>query len=311
MEALHYLARVAAGGDRVDQWFKPNQRTLWLDQPEQVFEIEAEIEGEKYSYGLVIKYLGEPARPVVQSETLRLGSESVLAFEGSPADDDLNRSRSALSRARNVEFFAFREWLGDITGWHINPLAMGSRAEGEDMANLDFTNFASWYRNLVKFHRRENDAFLQDLRESLDDFDQLRLESPGGNLYADFLRDGRRVSFTFGELSDGHRCLICLYAIMHFVVARGGTVIIDEPDNFISLREIQPWLMRIEEIADDNKGQVILISHHPEILNQWAGPYGVQFIRDGAGPVRVEKFKGDPGSSLTVAELVARGWDLE
>ncbi len=129
-------------------------------------------------------------------------------------------------------------------------------------------------------------------------------------LYAEFLRDGKSIRISFAQLSDGQRCLICLYAILHFVVAKGETVIIDEPDNFISLREIQPWLMSIEEMADNNDGQVILISHHPEILNQWAGPYGVQFIRDGAGAVRVEKFKGDPGSALTVAELVARGWDL-
>ena len=146
------------------------------------------------------------------------------------------------------------------------------------------------------------------------DFEQLNLVHAGEGvqvLYAEFLRDRKKIKVAFGELSDGQRCLICLYAILHFRVAFGGTVIIDEPDNFIALREIQPWLMGIEEMADDHKGQVILISHHPEILNQWAPAYGVQFVRDGAGPVRVEKFKGDPESPLSAAELVARGWDRE
>src|ERR1035438_8231016 len=51
------------------------------------------------------------------------------------------------------------------------------------------------------------------------------------------------TQFRFNELSEGQRCLICLYAILHFVLAKGHTAILDEPDNFVSLREIQPWLM--------------------------------------------------------------------
>ena len=116
-------------------------------------------------------------------------------------------------------------------------------------------------------------------------------------------------SFRFTEPSEGQRCLICLYAILHFVIAKGNTVIIDEPENFVSLREIQPWLMAVSDAVVEGHGQVILISHHPELINQWAPEYGVQFVRDGVGPVRVEAFNGDPESLLAPAELVARGWE--
>ncbi len=51
-------------------------------------------------------------------------------------------------------------------------------------------------------------------------------------------KDGN-LKVGFSELSDGQRCLICLYVILHVVVAKGNTVIIDEPENFISLAEIQ------------------------------------------------------------------------
>ena len=112
-------------------------------------------------------------------------------------------------------------------------------------------------------------------------------------------------------LTLGQRCLICLYAILHFVVGRGFTILLDEPENFISLREIQPWLMAMADAVDEGKGQVFLISHHPEILNQWAPDFGVQFVREGVGPVRVREFQGASESSLTPAELVARGWELE
>ena len=95
------------------------------------------------------------------------------------------------------------------------------------------------------------------------------------------------------------------------LLAKGGTVIFDEPDNFLSLREIQPWLMAADDIAEENHGQVLIISHHPEIINQWAPSSGVQLVRDGAGPVRVERFHSDPASCLAAAELVARGWERE
>jgi ATPase subunit of ABC transporter with duplicated ATPase domains len=320
MDAVKGLIAFAAYGDRVDRSFRESDRTKWLNQPSQAFGLEADVDGQKCEYELRLAEQG-----AVQIEAVTAGGASLQFEDGEaiiyPTDSapgfayKLDERRSALSTTGDGRFLPFRNWLGGISCWRINPRSMGSWAEGEDREpREDLANFAAWYRHLVQAHPKENTAFLQDLRESLEGLDQLQLEHAGENvriLYAEFCKDGKRVRIPFSDLSDGQRCLICLYAITHFVVAKGGTVIIDEPDNFISLREIQPWLMSMEEMADDHDGQVILISHHPEILNQWAGPYGVQFIRDGAGPVRVEKFKGDPESPLSAAELVARGWDLE
>jgi len=102
------------------------------------------------------------------------------------------------------------------------------------------------------------------------------------------------MSFAISELSEGQRCLLVLYMILSFVIARGDTVFIDEPDNFIALREIQPWLLAAEEAVEDHDAQLILISHHPELLNQWAATRGVRFFREENGHVRTERFKTDP-----------------
>ena len=181
--------------------------------------------------------------------------------------------------------------------------------------NVDLSNIAAWYRHLVQSDPGHNEELRISLRESLDAFNYLQLEPAGENtrlLVAEFNSANEKTrKFYFGELSDGQRCLICLYAILHFVLAKGGTVLFDEPDNFLSLREIQPWLMTVEDVVEANRGQVLIISHHPEIINQWAPSSGVLFARDGAGAVRVEKFHGDPDSFLAPAELVARGWERE
>ena len=199
--------------------------------------------------------------------------------------------------------------MGELYCFKINPFLRGARAEGEDLIpTASLGNIAAWYRHLVQADPQQGAALIDSLRACLGGFSLLKLEAVGQRtrlLVAVFGSD----EFYFNELSDGQRRLICLYTILHFLIARGATVVIDEPDNFISLREIQPWLTAVTDTIEAGDGQVILISHHPEIINQWAAGNGVRFVRDGAGPVRVEKFRGDIDSCLDPAELVARGWE--
>ena len=86
-------------------------------------------------------------------------------------------------------------------------------------------------------------------------------------------------------------------------------VIFDEPDNFVALRELQPWLGFLEDQLEQSQGQVFLISHHPELLNQLATEHGVVFRRLDSGWVKAEPFLAKRDGDLSPAELVARGWD--
>jgi ATPase subunit of ABC transporter with duplicated ATPase domains len=159
----------------------------------------------------------------------------------------------------------------------------------------------------------ENVKFLDSLRECMDGFQALRFSSEEDGvrkLRAEFLAPTKgRVSYSISELSEGQRYLIALYMILHFRINRGDTVFVDEPDNFISLREIQPWLLAAEEAVEEHSGQLILISHHPETLNQWAREYGLRFFREENGHVRTEKFRPARDGKLQAAELIARGWE--
>lgn len=328
-DALQFLVEAVIGGERVDRLFKSSDRTRWIDQTEQVIDIEARLSHGVYRYMLVIASSGDPERQSVRGESLHLNGQPILRFEDGrvvvdPSDAKssttyaLDPSRSALSTAgfdpSTPGLREFRDWLESLHCLQVNPFAMRSLAETvQPWPSTTLANFPAWYRYLVGTNNSQNAAFHHDLQEGLAGFRQLRLQDAGENvqtLYAEFDRDRGRIQIPFAHLS-GQRCLICLYAIVHFGVSKGGTVIIDEPDNFISLREIQPWLMALEDAIDDHGGQAILISHHPEILNQWANPYGVQFVREGAGRVTVEKFSPNPEYTLSAAELVARGWERQ
>jgi predicted ATPase len=329
LDALLFVRQFAINGDKAEDYNIIHQRTRWMTKKEQTCEIEATLDGGQYVYRLLIDEWGEVPRPRVLAETVHLDGNPIFEFKKGEVhlfnDQFVHKvtypfdwHRSALAtitaRPENQKLTRFRQWLASLLCFRINPYAMTARAEGEDLApKVDLSNIAAWYRHLVQAYRKEDAALLDSLRAVLDDFRFLELSAAGENirlLLCEFAHgDEPGVKFGFNELSEGQRCLICLYAILHFVIANGGTVILDEPDNFVSLREIQPWLVAVSDLIEDGKGQVIVISHHPELINQWAPNSGVVFVRSGTGPVRVEEFRGEPASSLSPAELVARGWE--
>ncbi len=331
MDALKAVRQFAVEDGKASLSFVSGDRTRWLDQDKQTFELEAQVEGRGFTYRLVLDQWGEPLQPRVVSETVHCDGKPIFEFlmgEVHLYNDRFEHKvtypfdwwRSAFEtvnqRKDNQTLTSFKLWLSGLHCFRLNPFSMHEIAEGESASpSVDLSDFAAWYRHLSQTEPRPTASLLEDLREALDGFGYFRLQPVGENirlLIAEFNTDGgTHVNFGFMDLSDGQRCLVCLYVILHFLVKSGKTVILDEPDNFVSLREIQPWLTAVDEAIEEGRGQVFMISHHPEIINQWAVNNGVRFVRDGVGPVRVKPFEAGNYPSLTPAEIVARGWDDE
>jgi predicted ATPase len=198
---------------------------------------------------------------------------------------------------------------------------MGAEAKGEeDYPEDDLSNFAAWYSNIIQ---EQTGSFL-DLQRSLqqifDGFDSLDLRKAGRTrvLRAVFSKapsegDRRfkkqRIEFDFDELSDGQRALIALYTLLHNVTGPQTTICLDEPDNFLALAEIQPWLLELSDRIEEVGAQVILISHHPELIDLLAPECGLVFSRSGLGPVRVEPYRSDKSGKLRPSQRIARGWE--
>ncbi len=329
MDALLFLRRVVFLGHDLERRKILNQKTLWMNQPRQILELEAQLDNESYIYHLEIDSYGDPPRARVFSENVKVNGKSIFGFEDGKVhlfDDqfqatvsypfDCHRSALAtLSEERvNQSLARFKRWFGNMLCFRINPFRMGYRAEREDAyPYYDLSNFAAWYKHLFLSAPRENAKLLESMAAALDGFSFLKFENAGENvglLFSEFTGSrASNIKLRFDKLSDGQRCLICLYAILHFVVAKGNTVILDEPENFIALREVQPWLNAASDAIDDSQGQVLIISHHPEFMNQWAPDFGVQFIRDGIGPVRVKEFHAQSSDALLPSEVIARGWE--
>jgi predicted ATPase len=322
LDAIRYVQRFIDGDENP---FTQSTRTRWQDKPLQVVEIEALLDEKKYEYRVEIGFKPETKQPMVHLESLKVSGASVFELadgqinffpniSGAAKSIPLETSKSALhlSQLSNVHVNRFVEWMDSVRCIRIDEYFTTMPEGSPPDYKIEF--IAGWYRYLVGAYPIENVEFLESMKSALDGFQTLRFSDEDGvkRLLADFATSTKKpVGYSLSELSDGQRCLLALYMVLHFLIAKGHTVFIDEPDNFISLREIQPWLLAAEEAVEDHHGQLILISHHPEILNQWAQEHGLRFFREDNGHVRTEKFKTDPDGNWQPSELIARGQEDE
>ncbi len=193
----------------------------------------------------------------------------------------------------------------------INPMMMNGESRQEDIRpSHNMENFVSWYRYI---YQDQGKAIMitNALKDVLDGFSHVKLDMAGQQhriLKFCFLRDSEGpLDFHLEELSDGERVLIALYTLIYYARSEDYTLCIDEPENFLALSEIQPWLTLLYDWCSDDELQALLISHHPELINYLATSAGYWFERESGAPVRVKRITEEK-SGVSMAELIARGW---
>lgn len=87
----------------------------------------------------------------------------------------------------------------------------------------------------------------------------------------------------------------------------------DEPENFVSLPEIQPWLQALRDLIEESSGQAMVISHHPEVIDCLAVDSAFRFDRPNGDQARVSPWVPDavPDSVTSLimkpSEILVRG----
>ncbi|MBI4818365.1 MAG: ATP-binding protein [Deltaproteobacteria bacterium] len=183
------------------------------------------------------------------------------------------------------------------------------------MLARDGSNFAAWYRHSSQEHQDAMGGFIQALREVLDGFQGIRLERVGreARVFLVVFGEGEaRHELALDELSDGQRALMALYALIRLTSGRGYTLLIDEPDNYVSLPEIQPWLVELSDAAGAGLEQAILCSHNPEVIDYLASKHGHLLERETTGVTRVSLLSAIPlDGGMRLSTVIARGWERQ
>jgi len=193
----------------------------------------------------------------------------------------------------------------------LNPRGMEreSRAESKH-PDLSMLNLTSWYRSLYQ-EQEWVDGLRDALRDVWPDFRSFKLVDVGMNAKALQLRfepdNSKPVLLFFDRLSDGERALVALYMVRAAIeTGAAHTVLIDEPDNFVGLPELQPWVLSMRELLDEQH-QLIMISHHPEVLSNSGDENAYCLWRDNhCSPTRIGPLEVLDG--MTAGEVIAKGW---
>lgn len=325
---LQLLGQTIHGTDVADL-FPPWELCAWDQRRVQSFSFKLVEDEDVFRYSLEIEHLAEEDKRHIRRELLEWNGKPFYRFEDGEAHlfqqtqdggvtegahFPFDSSRSLLSsipeRADNRPLMTFRNSVAHWWFVRINPFAIDPFSKKEEQSlNVDASNFCSWYRHLATSVSPQTLVELQhSLAQAMPGFTQLQLKGTGQDdprvLRACFDNGHKAAMF---QLSEGQRCLIVLYTLAHVAGEMKLDLFIDEPDNFINLREIAPWLGFLEtRLEEAPQRQAVLISHHPEVINRMAHGQEIWFHRSGNGPIVTGAYPEHAG--LTPAEVMARGW---
>lgn len=300
--------------------------TAWLDSTAQEFELSLAIDGHSFDYLIHLEQVFEHEMPRVIRETAVCDRQPLFErdlegvrfpkADGTLASFPLDWRQSALAaiqphgaKIRTLELL--QQELAKLLILRPNPCGMEPESKGESRhPESSLRNLTSWYRSLSQ-SQDWTDALRDSIQRIWPDFRSFKQVDVGMNAKALQLRfdakGGKPVLLFTDQLSDGERALIGLYMV-RAALETGAvrTVLIDEPDNFVGLSELQPWVLSMRELLDDEH-QLVLISHHPDVLADSGAANGRYVWRDNhASPTRIGPLRVPEG--MRPGDAIARGW---
>ena len=323
-EVLGKLRDFIRGDARVGELFSPADFTHWSKKFEQRFELEIDISGGRCLYRLVVEHVPDKRLMRVMREDLLFNGKPLFAFENGEVQlyrDDHSEgpkysfdwTQSALApvvdRPDNTRLSAFRNRVRRFVTLFLQTKRMRSGSDSDtDKLSDGGENFASWYQGRLQENPRRVFEAMDHLRDVLPGFTDLRLVKKSSDyreLQAEFSprRGESGTVYRFDQLSDGQRALIVLYLLL-FADDAGRTLFLDEPDNYVTLPELQPWFAELEDGCGDTLPQTVLISHHPEAID-FLEDKSVWLERDPERHTRIMAVKNN--TRLKISELYAQG----
>ena len=329
LHALRKIQDLVVRGSKVDDVFPTRDLSLWQNRKEQRFEIEMQVDDHNYHYALTLEHDRDRGRARINKETLQHGGNPLFAFnrgdaqlfhddysEGPQYPFDWTQSGIGVLNERhdNQKLTRFKKEIANcIFVSPCPPLFEAETRKEEEFLAPSMHNFAGWYNHASHENMGAITTLFKELGRVLPGFDSISLTKSGENsrtLKATFQNPpNKSVRYEFDQLSDGQRALIALYGLIFLSGDGRVSLFIDEPDNYLSLTEIQPWLSAAVERCGESLEQIVIVSHHPVMIDYMAGANGTWFSRQGDGPIRVSREPKQAVDGLSLSETVSRGWE--
>lgn len=323
-DVLGRVADLIVRGTSVSESFG-GTRTRWDSRDVQRLELDVEGNGGTYRYQLEIFHPQPDSlhRPFIRSEVVSFDGETLFRFSDGQVHiyrDDSSHGpvfpfQSDQSFLPNLEpadprLAWFKAFVAGIQVLQINPFAMQATSRQEEpFLRRDGANLASFFSYLNTERPDARTALENRLRETIPGFRNLffkRYAEERLLLFGFTGENGTKFELHLFDLSEGQRALAVLYSALSGLIGTVSVLCLDEPDNFVALPEIQPWLQALRDTLDERGGQALVISHHPEVIDYLALDSAWRLERP-SGAVVPRPLEVDTTDGIRPSELVVRG----
>ena len=334
LDVMYALRELLAGRAKISDpmMFPASSLTRWQTVNVQTIELHTDFDGDELCYRLEIEHDQRQNLARISKEALsdsqgrplflfQMGEVSLFRDNHSAGPVySADWSESAMARVPegrgNNRLTRFLGAIRNILVCGLYPASFEHETmRPEVMLDRDASNFSSWYQHVQLEDPGQVEAFRKTIAEVIDGLDQIRLQQTGLTRRALMVRfdsAGRRYELPLNEISDGQRALIALYALINLSSGLGYTLFLDQPENYVALAEIQPWLMELSDRCGDSIPQAVICTHHPEVIDYLGAEHGVSLLREGSGATKIRalsEISADPESGLKLSEILARGWE--
>ncbi|MGC9261640.1 MAG: AAA family ATPase [Phycisphaerae bacterium] len=329
LDVLRKVKLFVGGTALVSEIFPSADLTRWQTLDDQAIELDLRADAGLFQYTLKLNHAPDHRRCRVAGEKLSCDGMPLFNFAdgeiqlfndqhqpGPKMSYDWNRSglSAIYPRPDNKKLTEFKQRLQGIVFLRPCPPIMDTDSQ-EEAEEIELTgrNFPSWIRYIGRQDISQLTDLLTQIRQAIDGFISLRLEGPADStitLRVMVKPEGaeKPIPYKFSEISDGQRQLIVLHSALYAMSDSRRILFLDEPDNYLSPREVQPLLTALMDAPGRTIGQAIIISHHPEVIDHLATEKGIWIKRDGGGPTRVRVGPEGDTAPLKPSEVEARGW---
>lgn len=330
LDVVFSLRQLLSGAARVLDagHFTASTRTRWQDVPVQVVEVDVALGDDELRYRIEIEHDQGSRKARILRELLTSRGKALFAFEMGEVRlyrDDHSEgprfpsdwSESALARVAprpdNKRLTAFLTFMQKIVVCGLYPRSFVTDSLMEEpLLSRDGANFSAWYRHATQEYQDLVPHYVKVMQDTMERFRGIRLERVGTEaraLVVVFGEGKTKYELRLDELSDGQRALLALYALVHLTAGQGYTLFLDEPDNYLALAEIQPWVIQLTDACGDTIPQAVICSHHPELIDYLGGDRGFILDREVTGVTTVKKLADvELGDAMRLSEVIARGW---
>ena len=328
---------LAERNPRTWEVFSPKQLCRFAKDlaPIQKFELDFEKKGTQYQYVLEMEYLLNDYICLVKSEKLIVDGNILISFKrkeksrevelrdikGLVSHHSFSGRSSCLGAFLSMDiapnFSKFKEIVESINLLRLVPSSISSEIKNKTpytvSLNLNGSNFIEWLSEM-RFDKMKQTILLEkSLQQIFPNFQVIKIHShPRGEKSLEVvfrIPDSREtIAYSLDELSDGQKALIILYSVLYYS-DEGGLLCIDEPENFLALPEIQPWLDEVDIRAIEGTLQSMIISHHPQVIDFLSRETGLWFEQENDAFTRVKPIEREKG--IPISELVQNGWIYE